>query len=111
MTWRCSLPKLERVYRREGKFSLSLVVASYSRGIFVSRQVLRCLFTFFRQFNHFLYEQVQAFKTYVLLTLHAAEHRRAVTVEITELTELERHGPLGLITHIQANLLQQFSVF
>ena len=74
------------------------------------RQVLRCFFTFFRQFNDLLYEEVQPFKPYVLLALHTAQHGRAVTVEVAESCEFESHRPLGLITDISANLLQQLSV-
>jgi len=58
----------------------------------------------------FSMKEVQPFKGYILLTLHAAEHSRAITVEVAESGEFESYGPLRLITDISANLLQQLSV-
>ncbi len=69
------------------------------------RQVLRGLFTFFRQFNDLRYEEVKSFKAYVLLALHAAEHGCALTVEIADSGEFQSHGPLGLITDFSTNFL------
>src|SRR5438876_9951521 len=111
VTWPCSPLRLERLNRREEKLLASLLVSACSCDIFRLRQVFCCLFAFLRQFNHFLYEKMQPFGPDPLLTLHAAKHRRAFAIEVTEFTELQRHWPPCLITHIAANLLQQLSVF